>query len=72
MNRVERRMKDGGSIAVTGEGIEDGDVLIAELLIELAQERKTVSLAVTEEVMDEIIVRARARGFDPVSGEWRH
>lgn len=72
MNRVERKMKGGGSIAVTGDGIEEGDVLIAELLLELAKERETTTLEVTREVMDEIIVRARKRGFDPVSGDWRH
>jgi hypothetical protein len=32
MNRVERQMKGGGTIAVTGEGIRNSDVLIAELL----------------------------------------
>jgi len=72
MNRVERPMKDGGTIAVTGEGIEPGDVLIAELLIEIASERGGGQLALTPPVMDEIIKRARVRGFDPVSGEWRH
>ena len=72
MNRVERQMKGGGSIAVTGEGIQEGDVLIAELLLELAKERQTLQLEMTPEVMDEIVLRARKRGFDPFTGEWRH
>jgi len=65
-------MKDGGTIAVTGEGIEQGDVLIAELLLELAGERGGGALELTPPVMDEIIKRARSRGFDPVTGEWQH
>ena len=63
-------MKGGGTIAVTGEGIRGSDVLIAELLLEMAQERGTPALALTPDVMDEIIRRARLRGFDAVTGEW--
>jgi len=65
-------MKDGGTIAVTGEGIEQGDVLIAELLIEIASERGGGQVELTPAVMDEIIKRARARGYDAVTGDWRH
>lgn len=72
MNRIERPMKGGGTIAVTGEGIQDSDVLIAELLLEVAKERGGGPLEMTPAVMDEIIKRARARGYDAVTGEWLH
>ena len=70
--KIERQTDSGISVSVTGDDVREQDALIASLLIELAVERKAENLEITTEVMDEIIIRARRKGYDAITGEWLH
>ena len=57
-------------LVVDGEGITEKDALIAEIIMRIAAERGVSELRITQDLMDEVIRRARQRGLDAITGEW--
>ena len=70
MPRVRRELAPGVDLVVDGEGVTEKDALIAEIIVRIAAERGISELRITQDVMDEVIRRARQRGLDAITGEW--
>ena len=61
MPRVRRELTSGVDLVVEGEDITEKDALIAEIIMRIAAERGISELRITQDVMDEVIRRARQR-----------
>ena len=70
MPRVRRELASGVDLVVDGEDITEKDALIAEIIMQIAAERGVSELRITQDVMDEVIRRARQQGLDAITGEW--
>ena len=70
MPRVRRELAFGVDLVVDGEDITEKDALIAEIIMRIAAERGVSELRITQDVMDEVIRRARQQGLDAITGEW--
>ena len=70
MPRVRRELASGVDLVVEGEDITEKDALIAEIIMQIAAERGVSELRITQDVMDEVIRRARQQGLDAITGEW--
>ena len=70
MPRVRRELASGVDLVVDGEDITEKDALIAEIIMRIAAERGVSELRITQDMMDEVIRRARQQGLDAITGEW--
>ena len=60
------RTPDGREIVISSDDLTNGDLVIAEILLEMAVEQGSTEIRVS---MDELARRVRAEGYDPNTGE---
>ena len=74
INTVRREIAPGVDISITGEGVQQGDVVLAHVLIELAFEAGgQLKVNMSDPVMvEKIFQRLRLKGINPETGEWLH
>ena len=63
------RTPDGREIVISSDDLTNGDLVIAEILLEMAVEQGSTEIRVG---MDELGCRVRAKGYDPNTGEPLH
>jgi hypothetical protein len=71
INRASRtiRTPSGEAIVLSSDQHSQADLVVAEVLLELCAERGTTEFTFSDEDMDEIARRVRAKGYDPNTGE---
>jgi len=60
------RTPDGREIVMSSDDLTNGDLVIAEILLEMSVEQGSTEIRVD---MDELARRVRAKGYDPSTGE---
>jgi len=66
-NRVSRtiRMPNGEEAELSSDDLTYGDLILAEVLLEMCAARSKTEI--TEDDMDEVLDRIRAKGYDPIT-----